>query len=135
MFQSWKVKLKQKKQSKWQNDMRINMIAVREKREDKLRKDMWAKWRQSYQSHISQNGYAKRLVLRFFNRWKVKLAEEDHLEVLADEFQDAMMAKLAEKYWSEWRQLSKIRDAERIVVEMVGLRVGGVVLNFWKKRM
>jgi protein SFI1 len=135
MFQSWKVRLKQKKQAKWQNNMRTKMIAVREKREDKLRKDMWAKWRQSYQSHISQNCYAKRLVLRFFNRWKVRLAEEDHLEVLADEFQDAVMAKLAEKYWSEWRQSSKIRDAERIVIEIVGLRVVGAVLNFWKKRM
>jgi protein SFI1 len=114
--------------------MRRKMKTVREKREGKLRKDAWAKWRQSYRSHLSGQHYTERLVLRFFQRWKTKLQEVDHLEAAGDQFLDDKERKAAERCWTYWKRAVQLRNAERSVVESVGLRIMGDAMDIWKKQ-
>lgn len=134
VLDAWKLKLKGKRQSDWRNSMRSKMKSIREKREGKLRNDAWAKWRQSYRSHLSGQLYAEHLVLRFFRRWKTRLLVMDHLEAAGDEFLHVQKRKTAEKYWLCWRRALELRNAQRSVVESVGLRVMGDALVVWKKR-
>lgn len=114
--------------------MRKKMKTVREKREGTLRKDAWAKWRQSYRSHLSGQHYAECLALRFFRKWKTKLLEVDHLEAAGDKFCDRRDRRAAERCWIYWRRAGQLRSAERLVLENVGLRVMGDVMDIWKKR-
>jgi protein SFI1 len=109
------------------------MKTVREKREGKLRKDAWAKWRQSYRSHLSGQHYTERLVLRFVQRWKTKLLEVDHLEAAGDEFLNGKDRRVAERCWRYWRRAAELRSAERSVVASVGLRIMGSVMDIWKQ--
>jgi protein SFI1 len=113
--------------------MRSKMKTVREKREGKLRKDAWAKWRQSYRSHLSGQHYTERLVLRFFQWWKTKLLEMDHLEAAGDAFFSGKDRKAAERCWSYWRRTAELRNAERLIVESIGLRIMGNAMDIWKK--
>jgi protein SFI1 len=129
----WKSKLKLKRQMEWRNDMRRKMKTVREKREAKLRKDAWAKWRQSYRSHLSGHRYIERLALRHFQRWKTKLLEVDHLEGVGDQFLVGKDHKTITKCWSYWKRAMELRNAQRSVVESVGLRIMGNAMNIWRK--
>lgn len=130
---TWKSRLKEKKQTEWRNDMRRKMTSVREKREAKLRKDAWAKWRQSYRSHLSEQHYAERLVLRLFRRWKTRFLAVDHLEVVGDQFLDAKENRAVERCWTFWRRAVELRNVERTVSESVGLRIMGNTMEVWKQ--
>lgn len=134
-IQLWKMKLKEKKQSDWRNEMRTKMKIVRDARESKLRKDAWAKWRQSYQSHLSDRHYSQRLVLRFFQKWKAKFGQVDDLDAVADHFAYGKEQILMEKCWDLWRRALELRRAETVMAERVGLRVMGDAMNVWKRRM
>lgn len=132
-LRAWKSRLKEKRQTEWRNDMRSKMKTVREKREGKLRKDAWAKWRQSYRSHLSGLHYTERLVLRFFRRWKTKLLTVDYLEAAGDVFLNGKDGRVAERCWSYWRRAVELRNAERSVADNVRLRIIGNVMNIWKQ--
>jgi protein SFI1 len=131
----WESRLKEKRQTEWRNDMRMKMKTVREKREGKLRKDAWAKWRQSYRSHLSGQHYTERLVLRFFRRWKTKLSAVDHLEAAADGFLNGREDRAVNRCWDYWRRAVELRNAERSVVERVSLRIMEDAMSVWKKHM
>jgi protein SFI1 len=130
---SWRLRLKEKRRMDWQNDMRRKMKMVREKREASLRKDAWAKWRQSYRSHLSGQHYIERLVFRFFQRWKTRLLEVDHQEAVGDEFLGGQEHKVVERCWNYWKRTTELRNAERSALDSVGLRIMGDALEVWKK--
>ncbi|TFY66150.1 hypothetical protein EVG20_g4945 [Dentipellis fragilis] len=132
---AWTAKLKQKKQLQWRNDMRARMKSVREKRESKLRKDAWAKWRQSYQSHLSGQHYTERLVLRSFNQWKQKLVLLDDQERIADEFAASREQQVVGRSWDMWRGAVELKNTEAVVNSRVMLRIARNVLARWKLRM
>lgn len=111
------------------------MKIVREKRESKLRKDAWAKWRQSYRSHLSAQHYTERLVIRFYSRWKKQLLEVDHRNAVADEFYRATGEKAMERCWSSWKRALEMRNAEKVVAEKVEVRVMHEALTVWKKQV
>jgi protein SFI1 len=114
--------------------MRKKMKTVRENREGKLRKDAWAKWRQSYRSHISGQHYTERLLLRFFQQWKTKLLEVDHLEAAGDEIWNGRDRRATERCWTYWKRAAELRSTERSVLASVGLRMMGNIMDIWKKR-
>ena len=134
-FVGWRSRLKEKRQTDWRNDMRGKMKSVREKREGKLRKDAWAKWRQSYRSHLSGHYYIDHLVLRCFRKWRTRLLSIDHLEVAGDEFLRLKEAKGAERYLIYWRRATELRNTERSVTETISLRILASKMDLWRKRM
>ncbi|KAH7912247.1 hypothetical protein BJ138DRAFT_1178988 [Hygrophoropsis aurantiaca] len=132
---AWKARLKEKRQIAWRNDMRAKMKITREKREAKLRKDAWAKWRQSYRSHLSEQQYNERLVMRFFRRWNAQVAKTDRMEATADEFYGAHEGRVMANCWKRWHRVLVVRDAEKMVARKVGMRVMGEVMDVWKKHL
>lgn len=132
---AWRSRTKEKKQLDWRNDMRNKMKSIREKREITLIKDAWAKWRQSYRSHLSGQHYTERLILQFFQRWKRRLSEVDHLEATGDGFLNVKEHKDVERCWSYWRRAVELRNAEKSIAESVGLRIMGDVMDVWKQRV
>ncbi|KAK0210699.1 CTLH/CRA C-terminal to lish motif domain-containing protein [Desarmillaria ectypa] len=135
VFSRWRRSLVGKQHENWRNSMRSKMKIVRTKREERLRKDAWAKWRQSYRSHLSDQHFNERLFLRFFQRWKGKLSAVDGLEDVADEMQHARAEHAVERCWSHWRQMTHLRAAERVIAGQVGQRVKRQVMKTWQKQM
>ncbi|KIK93706.1 hypothetical protein PAXRUDRAFT_828690 [Paxillus rubicundulus Ve08.2h10] len=129
----WKVKLKEKRQIAWRNDMRAKMKTVREKRELKVQKDAWAKWRQSFRSHLSELQYNERVVMRLFLRWKSSLSKIDRLEANADGFHQRPNGSASMVVWKRWKRALEIRNAEKAVESKAGLRVKCEVMQVWKK--
>lgn len=133
-FKAWIIKRKEKKQFDWRNDMRAKMKTIRDTRENKLRNDVWAKWRLSYRARLSGQHFTERLVLRAFNCWKAELYKVDHLEAAADEFQRVSGVKTVDRCWNRWVHVNDVKYAERILVERVGLRVMGEAMGVWMRR-
>ncbi|KAI0341741.1 hypothetical protein BDW22DRAFT_1485199 [Trametopsis cervina] len=134
-MQLWRTKLKERKQAQWRNDMRMRMKTVRDNRDLKLKKDAWAKWRQSYRSHISEQHYSEKLVLRFYDMWRRRLAQLSRLEVAAIQLSKTKEKSQRERCWDLWRRAMDMRKAERTMKERVGLRILSNVIDVWKKRM
>ncbi|KDQ61051.1 hypothetical protein JAAARDRAFT_191170 [Jaapia argillacea MUCL 33604] len=134
-FNIWKSKLKEKRKEEWRQGMRNKMKSIREKRELKLKKDAWAKWRQLYRSHLSDQHYAERLVLRFYGKWKRKFVDVDHLEGAAEDFARLREEKGLGRYLGLWRRAVELRNAERAMRERVGLRVMTEVVDVWKGKI
>ena len=131
----WKTKLKEKKQADWRNAMRARMKAVRARREGKLLKDAWAKWRQSYQSHLSEQHYDGRLVGRCLRRWRARLAGLDELDAAAEHLEYVRLERRGERCWDLWRRALDLRRRERVMAERVDVRVMGQVLDAWRRRL
>ena len=129
----WKAKLKEKRQITWRNDMRAKMKTIREKRDSKIQKDAWAKWRQSFCSHLSELQYNERILLRFFLRWKSSLSKLDSLETVADQFYRRTTCSAAVQTWKRWKRALAVSDAEKAVTAKIGLRVSREVMQMWKK--
>ncbi|EGO20886.1 hypothetical protein SERLADRAFT_452027 [Serpula lacrymans var. lacrymans S7.9] len=129
----WKAKLKERRQAMWRNEMRSKMKTVRESRETLLKKDAWAKWRQSYRSHLSEQHYNERLVLRLFERWSLKLMEKDHLEAASEQFTKISDGRMVGRCFEFWKRQLQMKNNERMVVRRVGLRVMGEAMDVWKK--
>ncbi|KAI9571309.1 Sfi1 spindle body protein-domain-containing protein [Boletus coccyginus] len=129
----WKVKLKEKRQIAWRNDMRTKMKTTRERRDLKVQKDAWAKWRQSFCSHLSELQHNERVILRFFLRWKSNLSKLDSLETAADQFYRRTACSAVVQTWKRWKRALAVGDAEKAVATKIGLRVRREVMQRWKK--
>ena len=101
----WKAKSKEKRQVQWRNDMRSRMKMVRDNHEQKLVQDVWARWRQGYQLHLSDQHFAEKLVYRFFNRWRCRLAELEQLDAAGDHFISIRESMSMERSWHVWGTL------------------------------
>lgn len=113
--------------------MRMRMKTVRERNELRLKKDMWARWRQAYLSHLSEQQFARRVLLRFFSRWKSKLKRLDELEAAADHFLDVRDDKALDHSWAVWRHATELRRAERTIREHVDLRIMVNAMDLWRR--
>lgn len=133
--QIWKTKWKEKRQAVWRESMRARMQTVRQKREAKLLKDAWANWRQSHRSHLSEQHYADRLVVRFFKRWRTRLEDLEQLDAAVDHFLYEKEERSVERCWDMWRRAMEMRKAERMMVERVDLRIMGQTMEVWKHRV
>jgi len=131
----WCHRLKAKRQAAWRDDMRAKLKVTQERKNAKVMKDAWAKWRQSHQSHLSGQHYAERLVLRFLQHWRRRLFVVDHLESAADQFFNASVGRKTEMCWNRWRLAMETRSTERIISERVGLRIMGKALKTWKQHL
>jgi protein SFI1 len=133
-FRAWRIELKEKKQLNWRNEMRFKMKTIRDNREDKMRTDAWAKWRQLFQSRLAEQHYDKCLVLRALRHWKNQLAAVDHLDAAADDLARKTETRIVRKCWSFWHKAHELREVEKMIQESIGLRVMTDVLNVWKIR-
>ncbi|KAI0748015.1 hypothetical protein C8Q80DRAFT_1104403 [Daedaleopsis nitida] len=132
-FQIWKLRLKEKKQGQWREGMRARMKLVRERDERRLKKEMWAKWRQSYLTRLSEQQFSRKVVGRFFKRWKIKVKSLDQLEAAADHFIYNREADMVDRYWESWRRAAKLRRAERIIRARVELRIMVNAIDVWRQ--
>ncbi|KAI0361981.1 hypothetical protein OH77DRAFT_1388452 [Trametes cingulata] len=132
-FHIWKLKLKEKKQIHWREDMRARMKAVRERDELRIKKDAWAKWRQSYLSHLSEHHFERMLVRRFFDHWKSRVRKLDELDAAAEHFVYAKEERAVERCWDLWRRATELRMAEKSIQERVDLRIMAAAMDTWKK--
>lgn len=113
--------------------MRAKMRTVREKHDSKIQKDAWAKWRQSFRSHLSELQYNERIVLRFFLRWKSSLSKLDRLETAADQFRRRSTCSAVVQTWKRWKRALAVSDAEKAVTARLNLRINREVMQVWKK--
>ncbi|OJT15746.1 hypothetical protein TRAPUB_4382 [Trametes pubescens] len=130
---AWKQKSKEKKQVHWREDMRARMKMVRDRDELRLKKDAWAKWRQSHLSHLAEHQFSQRLVKRFFDRWKSRVGRLDQLDAAAEHFVHAKEERAMERCWDIWRRTAELRTAERSLRERVDLRTMTGALAVWTK--
>lgn len=131
----WQNKHMLKKQAMWRDEMRNKMKLIREKRESKLQKDAWAKWRQLYQSHLSRQHYTERLVLRLFNLWKQKLARIDGLEGKIDGYVKTREKSVVARSWDMWRRAADLKNLEAALAARVSTQIARDALGKWKQQM
>ena len=133
----WKQKGRERKhhrkQLEWREDMRSRMRAVRERDELRLKKDMWAKWRQSYLSHLSEQQFARKVLVRFFNRWKARLKRFDEMDAAADHFVYVREERSMDRYWEAWRRATALRLAEKTMRHRVDLRIMANAMDMWRQ--
>ncbi|RPD79963.1 hypothetical protein L226DRAFT_550172 [Lentinus tigrinus ALCF2SS1-7] len=134
-FQVWKTKYKEKKQVQWREDMRARMKAVRERDELRLKRELWARWRQVYLSHVSEQQFSRKITARFLNRWKDKLRQLDELDAAAEHFVYVREEKVVDRYWESWRRALDLRRAEKIMKERVGLRLMSNGMDTWRRQL
>ncbi|KAH9946207.1 uncharacterized protein BXZ73DRAFT_86381 [Epithele typhae] len=120
-LQAWKVKTKEKKQLHWRDDMRMRMKTVRERGELRLKKDMWARQ------------LSRRVVQRFFGRWKSKLRQLDQLEAAADHFVGVREETALVRVWETWRRSSELRHAEKALTERINFRLKTSTMDIWRR--
>lgn len=133
-FTVWTARLAERRQIQWRRDMRIKMKIVREKREAKLCKDALSKWRQSFQSHLSDQHYKQRLVMRVLHRWHRVIAKRDHSKAIALKFDEVRESRSLDRTWEAWRRALDTRTREAAMVKRVGLRVMADGFEIWRKR-
>ena len=131
----WQNKHMLKKQAMWRDEMRNKMKLIREKRESKLQKDAWAKWRQLYQSHLSRQHYTERLILRLFNLWKQKLARIDGLEGKIDGYVKTREKSVVARSWDMWRRAADLKNLEAALAARVSTQIARDALGKWKQQM
>lgn len=131
----WRAKLRERKQVQWRENMRARMKIVRDHHDLKLKKDAWAKWRQSYRSHISEQHYSEKLVLRFYTKWRTKLVHLDRIENAGDQLVKSRGKTQVERCWSLWKRAMDMRKTERAMAERVGLRILASAVDLWKRRL
>lgn len=134
-FRAWYLRLKKHQQAAWRQSMRNKIDLIRRRREDKLRKDAWAKWRQSFKSHLSDQHYAERLVLRTFRQWRDKIRKLDDMAELADEVMHCGDHRTLEQAWNHWNNATQLRSIERLISYKIGLRIMHEAMGAWKRRM
>ncbi|THU99321.1 hypothetical protein K435DRAFT_751904 [Dendrothele bispora CBS 962.96] len=134
-YKKWKLRIKEKHAAQWRHDMRVKIHAVRKSRNEKLRKDAWAKWRQSYQSHLADQRYAEQLVVRLFRFWQGRIVQLKELKLVAEEASQTRIGTVAVDCWERWRLLADLRKREKVVAGRVDLRIMGETLTVFKKRM
>ncbi len=133
-FQVWKLKHKEKKQVQWREDMRARMKTVRERDELRVKRDLWAKWRQIYLSRVSEQQLSRKVTAKFFNRWKSKLKQLDELDAAADHFIYVREEKVLDRYWESWRLAIELRRAEKSLKERVELRIMANAMDRWRRQ-
>jgi protein SFI1 len=131
----WVRRLHDKRRVNWQNAMRTKLKNARDKRDSKLRKDAWAKWRQSYQSHLSRQHYSERLVIRFYWKWKDRLFSLDRMDTAADIRLSVIERRSIERTWNVWRRAADMRLLEKTVSERVYLRLMREAMSAWKQHL
>jgi protein SFI1 len=129
----WKAKLKEKDQAKWRHEIRHKMKTIKDKVALRLRKDAWAKWRQSYLSHLSGQHYTEHLLFRFYCRWKERLSGLDELEHAAELHLGVVEQRWVGRCWNLWKRASDMRNAERLLLRRINLRLMGSTMDIWRK--
>lgn len=131
----WRAKLKERRQAQWREDMRARMKTVRDHHDLKLKKDAWAKWRQSYRSHLSEQHYSEKLVLRIYMKWRKKHVRLDRLEGAGEQLVKSREKSHVERCWDLWKRAMEVRKAEKAMSERIGLRILANAVDVWKSRM
>lgn len=109
------------------------MKTIKDKLALRLRKDAWAKWRQSYLSHLSGQHYTEHLLFRFYCRWKERLSGLEELEHTAELHLGVVEQRWVGRCWNLWKRASDMRNAERILLGRVNLRLTGNIIDIWRK--
>lgn len=129
----WRAKLNERNQSRWREEIRTKMKTIKDKLALRLRKDAWAKWRQSYLSHLSGQHYTEHLLFRFYCRWKERLSGLEELEHTAELHLGVVEQRWVGRCWNLWKRASDMRNAERILLGRVNLRLTGNIIDIWRK--
>ncbi|KAJ7685133.1 hypothetical protein DFH06DRAFT_1157556 [Mycena polygramma] len=134
-FKVWRLKTKEKEQTRWRASMRSKMKLVRDRRELKLIKTALRKWRQSHRAHSADRHYRRSLLIRHYDRWRKELAHLDHLDDTADQLSRTVESGVLERCWYLWKHESQLQLAYRMVADNIGLRVKTEVMDVWRRHM
>ncbi|KAF8481539.1 Sfi1 spindle body protein-domain-containing protein [Gautieria morchelliformis] len=124
----WKEQAHRRRIFGWREEMRSKMIYFRQKGEEKTRFDAWTKWRHMC---LSQQLYKRNTLLKAFRRWISKLGEVDHLETIADGFEDTQAHRKLENAMQMWTRRVQMRDAEKYLVDKVSHRIMVAAFETW----
>ncbi|PPQ78073.1 hypothetical protein CVT25_015607 [Psilocybe cyanescens] len=134
-FKTWQTRLKQRRQAAWRNDMRHKMKLVKNKSDNRLKQDVWAKWRLLQLSHRADKHYQTTLLARHHGRWKGRLIELDNLDVIADDFSEHIYLKSLKLSWNLWKQAASLRRDQNIITQRVDCRIVATAFDLWRKRI
>ncbi|THH32104.1 hypothetical protein EUX98_g2082 [Antrodiella citrinella] len=134
-LQIWKAKLREKKQTQWRVDMRSRMKLVKDNHERNIVHDVWAKWKQGHQTHLSDQHFTTKLAIRFLTRWRTRLTGLDQLDAAGEHFVSVKESMTMERSWHVWRGAMHMTRTERTMADRVTLRVLSTAMQVWKNRM
>ncbi|KAG6832361.1 hypothetical protein H0H92_002629 [Tricholoma furcatifolium] len=129
---TWISQSKERKQIKWRQDMRTKMKMIRTKRELKLRKSVWDRWRQLSQLQLLHQLFNKRLVHRFYDRWKQRLSTLNNLELIADDAFQGSQERVLARFWDRWRTSNELQVSGHIISEQIKLRLMSNAISLWR---
>ncbi|KIY69989.1 hypothetical protein CYLTODRAFT_442301 [Cylindrobasidium torrendii FP15055 ss-10] len=128
---AWRRHLVQRQHANWRDAMRGKMRLVRQKRDERLKKEVMVVWRQARQDLAADDHYNRQLVRRAFTRWQKRLVSIDQLEDLADQYQENELFRIMDSCWANWR----LRIAEATMARQVGARLQREAMSRWLKRL
>lgn len=115
--------------------MRLKMKLVRQTHETKVLKDAWAKWRQLYQSRLSEQHHKEWIVRRSLRVWRMRLKAVEGMEGRAELFEGRREEGVIIRAWDMWRRGAELRVMEGAIANRVAKRMARNVLKVWKKQM
>jgi len=133
-FDLWTDKLKRRRQERWRQDMRMRMKIVRDKREARMERDAWAKWRHLFHLYLAAHNRDRRLTRVFFVRWRQRLEHIDRLDILADETAQRGLKRLVMQKWAWWKHVLELSLSEKVFVERNSRKTMENVMAMWRKQ-
>jgi protein SFI1 len=135
VLHTWNARMMNRRRAATQHAMQVKLSDFRTIREQRILKDAWSKWRQSYQSHLVQQQYQERLVLQVYRRWKDRILGCRDMETRAVQYSTGKAWRLAGALWCHWSAKTPIAYAERIATEKRGTRIVRHALTIWYRQL
>ncbi|KAH8117554.1 Sfi1 spindle body protein-domain-containing protein [Phellopilus nigrolimitatus] len=131
----WLNRLKTRRVTQWKDDMRKRMSYIRKKRDDRIRREAWTRWKHLHQGELADSHYDRRLTSKMFAVWQSQLTRMDHLEAVAIDFMQLSEQNRAANLWDFWKRQTNLYESGKIIRDRVDARLLVSSLGTWKHRM
>ncbi|KIY50867.1 hypothetical protein FISHEDRAFT_22101, partial [Fistulina hepatica ATCC 64428] len=131
----WRERLVARQQAAWRASMREKMKIVRDTRINRIRKEAWAKWRQTWCVCLAKHQHDARVISRVFLRWRTRTLGLEGFEMTADEALMRVDQNRTRRCWEVWRSATYLRTVEHSVATSVDLRIMSTAMSKWEARM
>jgi protein SFI1 len=135
VLHTWDARMMNRRRAATQHAMQVKLSDFRRIREQRILKDAWSKWRQSYRSHLAQQYHQERLVFQAYRRWKDRILGYRDMEIRAVQYSTDKVWTLAGVLWCHWNAKTPIAYAERIVTEKRAKRIVRHALTIWHRQL
>ncbi|EJD06031.1 uncharacterized protein FOMMEDRAFT_145354 [Fomitiporia mediterranea MF3/22] len=134
-FAKWKSRAASVQVTKWKEDMRRRMSLIKTKRDQRIRADVWIKWRQVHQYEVAELYYERHLLRNTIRKWRGRLFNLGNLEIAADRFGQSLEDAQVARVWNFWKLQVDLRDVERVLRARMDARIKDGAMQTWKQKM